>query len=329
MKQKTQDIRERITELLNEGTAAKDVAVIVDCSVPFVYLVAKESGFTFERKSRLDCNVENIKKEIANGATFAELARMFNVSKHTVINFCKARGIENTKYQERFEESIPQLVDANTFLQFEYVGGYTKSDGTVECRCRFCGMVSTITWQSVRKHKAVCRYCKTDERERANKQKKLKRQTEIIERQERKRIEKEERESKRRLETENKIHPCPVCGTMTDRRVYCSDKCANKADNKRRDVRRRKRIQTSMVDADITVESLFRRDGGVCYLCGKTCRLDDYIVRDGTFIAGDWYPSIDHVIPLAHGGSHSWNNVRLAHRLCNSIKGAKYPPSST
>lgn len=57
MKQKTQDIRERITELLNEGTAAKDVAVIVDCSVPFVYLVAKESGFTFERKSRLDCNV--------------------------------------------------------------------------------------------------------------------------------------------------------------------------------------------------------------------------------------------------------------------------------
>ena len=39
------------------------------------------------------------------------------------------------------------------------------------------------------------------------------------------------------------------------------------------------------------------------------------------FICGNNYPTIDHVIPLAKGGMHSWDNVRLAHHNCNSIKG--------
>lgn len=39
-----------------------------------------------------------------------------------------------------------------------------------------------------------------------------------------------------------------------------------------------------------------------------------------TFIAGNMYPSIDHVRPLSRGGLHEWGNVKLAHRICNSIK---------
>jgi len=39
-----------------------------------------------------------------------------------------------------------------------------------------------------------------------------------------------------------------------------------------------------------------------------------------TFIAGNMYPSIDHVVPLSRGGLHEWGNVKLAHRICNSIK---------
>ena len=42
--------------------------------------------------------------------------------------------------------------------------------------------------------------------------------------------------------------------------------------------------------------------------------------EDGTFIAGKNYPSIDHVNALANGGTHTWDNVRLAHCECNRRK---------
>jgi 5-methylcytosine-specific restriction endonuclease McrA len=34
----------------------------------------------------------------------------------------------------------------------------------------------------------------------------------------------------------------------------------------------------------------------------------------------DEYGSIDHVLPVSKGGTHTWNNVRLAHRGCNMAK---------
>lgn len=49
---------------------------------------------------------------------------------------------------------------------------------------------------------------------------------------------------------------------------------------------------------------------------------DDFHVDGyGNFIAGDMYPSMDHVIPLAAGGAHTNGNLRIAHRLCNALKG--------
>lgn len=96
-----------------------------------------------------------------------------------------------------------------------------------------------------------------------------------------------------------------------------------RANNATKEARRREKIQSALVDKDITVMGLFKRDAGVCYLCGRRCNAEDYVMNGETFIAGDWYPSIDHVIPLAKGGKHSWDNVRLAHRRCNSLKSDK------
>ena len=33
-------------------------------------------------------------------------------------------------------------------------------------------------------------------------------------------------------------------------------------------------------------------------------------------------PTLDHIIPLAAGGTHEYANVKLAHFICNSIKSA-------
>ena len=35
----------------------------------------------------------------------------------------------------------------------------------------------------------------------------------------------------------------------------------------------------------------------------------------------DRAPSIDHLIPVSDGGAHTWDNVALAHRTCNSTRG--------
>lgn len=56
------------------------------------------------------------------------------------------------------------------------------------------------------------------------------------------------------------------------------------------------------------VEALIKRDGYACYLCE-----DPYTEDDG--------PTIEHVTPLARGGTWDMENLKLAHRLCNQRKG--------
>lgn len=80
------------------------------------------------------------------------------------------------------------------------------------------------------------------------------------------------------------------------------------------------RCKVNKYDKDITLEKLYNRDGGTCALCGGLCDYEDYILKGETFIAGNYYPSIDHIIPLSRGGSHTWENVQLSHRQCNSKK---------
>lgn len=69
-------------------------------------------------------------------------------------------------------------------------------------------------------------------------------------------------------------------------------------------------------DANVTLERVIKRDGGICQLCGKP------VDTTSAGRARLYYPSIDHIIPLSKGGGHTWNNVQLAHMICNSRKGA-------
>jgi 5-methylcytosine-specific restriction endonuclease McrA len=53
---------------------------------------------------------------------------------------------------------------------------------------------------------------------------------------------------------------------------------------------------------------VLRRDGHSCQYCGSNKRL-----------------TLDHVIPKAQGGSHTWENVVAACERCNSAKGDRTP----
>lgn len=129
----------------------------------------------------------------------------------------------------------------------------------------------------------------------------------------------------------NKIKECEYCGRIfyaKDYNWYCSDIC--KANMKKEKQKARKRLREAKakkngkIEWNISLEKLIQRDEGICKICGRQVDTEDYYYTDeGYFIAGDNYPSIDHIIPLAKGGTHTWNNVQLAHRHCNSIKSDK------
>lgn len=79
--------------------------------------------------------------------------------------------------------------------------------------------------------------------------------------------------------------------------------------------RRRARKRGAFVE-NVTLEYLFKRDGGKCQLCGGD------ISRSTRHPHGD-SPSMDHIVPLARGGKHERKNMQLAHFRCNSRKGAR------
>lgn len=73
-------------------------------------------------------------------------------------------------------------------------------------------------------------------------------------------------------------------------------------------------------DSKITLKKLIKRDGLQCAICGGVCDWNDHSWSE---YSGPTYPSIDHIIPMAKGGGHTWDNVQVAHMICNSRKGDK------
>lgn len=153
--------------------------------------------------------------------------------------------------------------------------------------------------------------------------KEYKSREEIAQEAEQKKQEKERDKAKRLAIT----YTCVVCGreyhTLNTNQKTCSSECSKRYTNIRRDHRIKKE---NVIDRNITLASLFRRDKGTCYICGMACDYNDFQVRNGQKIIGNMYPTIDHVIPIARGGLHEWANVKLAHRICNSIKSADADP---
>ena len=70
----------------------------------------------------------------------------------------------------------------------------------------------------------------------------------------------------------------------------------------------------------IGLYDLAERDDWQCKLCLMT--IDKYAkhYKGKLNLQG---PSLDHIIPVSKGGTHTWNNVQLAHYICNSLRGNK------
>lgn len=76
--------------------------------------------------------------------------------------------------------------------------------------------------------------------------------------------------------------------------------------NYRNDAKRRARKAGTETSERISRSEIIARDKSTCHLCGKKCKRDKI--------------HLDHVVPLAKGGTHTADNLRVAHAHCNMLK---------
>lgn len=146
-----------------------------------------------------------------------------------------------------------------------------------------------------------------------------------------------ERKRKERLEYW-KSNPlsCLRCGEEFVRedakQKFCTKECrikwnrekkSSKYNSKKELKRYHSMMDNGNYDRSISVKALIDRVGIKCSICGKDTILSDHYFKNGTFVAGEEYPSVDHIMPISKGGTHSWDNVQLAHRRCNTKKKAE------
>lgn len=272
-------------------------------------------------------------KDMRNaGVGYLVIGNTLGYSRDAVRNYCRRAGLDGKLgcIPSNSEDKVVHNIHVmNPTLQ--YIDGYAGRKSKVTVRCTVCGHTMQRVYLHLTQKQVPCEQCKAAVMEQRKEHRLAQHRAQVQARTEKR----AKRAADKQKEYEaNHTFVCEVCGKeyyriTQGKRKYCSKECARKAQReqaKANGYNKDKRIpKEKLIDKDITLESLYKRDSGVCYLCGGKCNLDDYIAKSGTIICGDWYPSIDHVVPVAHGGEHSWKNVKLAHRRCNYLKSDKAP----
>lgn len=308
----------------------------------------------WERSPKCDAAMDYYQQ----GHTIAETAKKFGVTESAINNPVKVRGLTNgrrgklspERVEQQRQEAIKKISDRLDGFGLEYIEGYINNESNVKIRCKKCGLEFERTASFTKSGNVVCRRC---EHEKALIRQEERRQKQIAE----SAIRHEQREAERlkknplglsyyELEKQRKmdeVHVCKVCGMeYTPRQYmeseglilfsnvgYCSHECKRKAMNRLSKANKRKngvrdnhrpraKKYGCEYDPSITLKKLIKRDGLQCAICGNMCDLND---RSWTKYSGPMYPSIDHIIPMAKGGNHTWDNVQIAHIICNSNKG--------
>lgn len=104
---------------------------------------------------------------------------------------------------------------------------------------------------------------------------------------------------------------------------YCSVEClrrspAYQAGRARSKARRRARKRNAERVEAVDRLVVFERDGWACQICGEK-------VDRNAQVPDERAATVDHILPLARGGDHTYANVQTAHFLCNSLKGDRVP----
>lgn len=114
---------------------------------------------------------------------------------------------------------------------------------------------------------------------------------------------------------------CSCCGKTFYSRYasarYCSDRCKRRMKAKGASIRHRCKKYGVYYDSSVSPKMVFERDKYTCKICGLICDVND---KSWNGVFGPYSPTVDHIVALANGGTHTWDNVQCAHAICNSYK---------
>lgn len=197
--------------------------------------------------------------------------------------------------------------DGKAFVDKHYLGQYEyieQRQRRFRIKCKTCGEILDRERSSIRTKAVCCDKCKEQERN----------QKELQD----KRI-----ELMRFFYAIKEFKTPKVCAKCGDtfysqypNAKYCSKTCKQKAKRKQNNYRERCRKYGVYYDPSVSRDKVIERDDGICQICGIKCNPNDKSWGS----SGATYPTLDHIIPLAKGGTHTWDNVQCACGLCNSNK---------
>ena len=318
---KAEDCEDRIIVLYEQGVGSYQIADRLGCSRTLVVKVADENGIERRSTHISDEMKDKIEELYTQGNGIRIITRELNTTRRTVVRCLRDRGYDtarNSTGKLTIEKVTERLGD-----QWEYVSGYERYNSKIVVRCRHCGTEKEVSRQSALYGGGLgeCRCFKQGFKQ----ERRIEAETEKI------LGFWQKLQKPRPLKRDIKIEFCGICGKpfiKEGRSPYCSEKCSRRArrlKEGRATDKRLRRMKSGEMD-DITLDDLIVRDSNICWICGKPCDQTDFDYNGSTFIIGRMYPTIDHVFPLSKGGTHTWDNVRLAHMICNSLKRDKLPP---
>lgn len=317
-------------ELYSSDYSVDEIAKIIGRSAGFVYEAWRDAGL----RKRLTPLQKEIKALREQGLCCVEIAEQLGKPSKTILQTAIAIGMPFTDAEKEKSIQIGHTKSAQTLVDkygdnarrrrvselhpgWTWVSGTIGTSDMVKIRCDCCQNVIERSAITIRhRSEIVCPSCAEAERQRQQKKKEEERF-------------KEEREREERFWSQDftqsalSFRICAYCGAphLRTNAKCCSEECSRKYANSKGD-RRVRRMRK--VDKSISLKKLYLRDGGKCWICGDKCDFNDCRHdENGNFIVGSMYPSIDHVYPISKGGAHSWDNVKLAHHYCNTLKNDK------
>ena len=266
-------------------------------------------------------------RHVSNGKTFDQAARECNLKRSLGL-------LPMPNNEKQIEQAREKWSDRLLECGFELIE-YTGKGKPITFRCLSCGeILERKAYTDLYKRGFSCPHCKEVEKQARDQEAKTQHELRRVEKENAKKLREEEKD--KRLDA---ICICKVCDReYTPRQYmescglklfsnpgYCSSFCKKKqASIKGQEHRKKSHTHSSKHysrarklglsrERGITLKKLIERNGLTCAICGLPC----FYEGDGK---SDLYPSIDHIIPMNKGGGHTWDNVQIAHRLCNSNK---------